>query len=274
MRKKHRVKQLKVKPIQSIITPLAPYMKKWQLSNQVIDDIAFFDIRNKDILSKIWRTSKDIHFCLSPMIIPPSFRLIREEFKPGIKVSIQDFIYAAENNNVWNLSTKNQHIYLVHEIDENDNIEHPCTEHGITGSKACAYNVYTASSEDETFEPLILVFYVNNASQEVQDKLKEWYDKLIKLPPLPSGEPRSLLPYPEPTNWEKLYVVPLMLPDTSIIYFVVPHSTKDNKSIDYLTDIFKEMKKRSWAGINYSFEFLDEWESIVTLDLKIKCIPT
>lgn len=246
-------------------------IEKWTLTNNIIGEVIAFNphspSNSNKVVEKIWNDRQNLHFCLSDVLIPPGFKFIKDPIKVGTTSNIDDLERMAKQSEIID-GSKFSHFYFIYDINNKDQINHPCHENGIVGAKACAYSVFTTSSDDAGLsENFIVLFYCENPPLEVTKKL----DELLNDEWLPKISDRKNYPYTIPErdkNWPGIFIMPLMLPISTIMYLVVPNMP-DGSGRQYLKTKIDEFKQGTWFGIDYTFAFIDEWVNLVALDISV-----
>lgn len=259
------------KPTSSDFSSGLDSIERWMLKDGIIDEVVAFNPHspaNPDkVVEKIWNNRQSLHFCLSDILIPPGFKFIKDPIKVGTPIDINDLENMVKRSQVID-SSNFSYFYFIHDINQNNQISHPCTEFGIVGAKACAYSVFTTSSDDiGLVDNFAMMFYCENPPSDVVKKLddllrNEWVGKLP-----PTDPPPYTIPV-DADHWPGIFVMPLMLPISTIMYLVVPNMP-DGSGRNYLKTKIDEFKQGTWFGIDYTFAFIDEWVSLVTLDIGV-----
>jgi hypothetical protein len=263
-------------------------IQEWtQQAGSLLTDLILFDLSQSDIVGSLRgsippssvRDTSLYHFCVTHIYIPREFNLAIKPFNVGTPPASINEIKEIGATSVSGLG--DGYYDIVHTISTQSVIEHPCTKKISTlsplistlsvnekpflvnGSKACAYAVYTATGSN--LSSVHLIFYVENIDQKLADELDVMY-------PLAKKEISDL--YDKPTTWTNVFVIPMLLPNSSIIYQIIPDTEsgpKQKGGQEYLKDNWLSTHTENlWLGIDVNLVFYDKWETFVTLDAKIK----
>lgn len=228
-----------------------------------------FDLKGKGI----WENLGTKYFSESKMIIPPEFKLITNHYKVGKTFTPQDI--EDMKSTARQVAPERVFMSFIHSINDKDSIVHPCSKNSTgkkkkryLGNKVCTYPLFTASSDSSDLEQTHLVFYADNEPRGIvaSSLLKLYRDYNLKQP-TPAQRPAQW--YTDAgrlEHWEKVFLIPLMLPNTSVMFNVIPDTPKGRI---YLLHWLNNVKVDQWLAVDAIKEPLEEWETDITLDAKL-----
>lgn len=230
------------------------------------------------------------YFSLSRMVIPEYFELIKypvpvdpNRRKPSVETILKHREDISLENKLYidlahNFSAEEDHFHPCHDLDclpEAAAIPQMYDTTAVSeeekpvvyfGAKACAYAVYTLDAQ--TGQPNFLFYY----RMVAEDKVKEILAKQYSLIPEDSG----LKKYGETSSWDNLIMIPLQLPNASIIFYAIPDTPKGKKAFNAWINLARANASVSIGGnyksmikIDYTLEHIDAWEVFITLDAEI-----
>jgi len=229
--------------------------------------------------------NQDTYFSTSKMVLFKGLKLITESMKVKQDENSDDVNvpFGKIIKNSVSLSKKrNLYIDFAFNIDANSTFSHPCQSVQIAkgndlksfssadnrideifdmGGKICGYPIYTVN---EHYEASFLLFYKKNNDIKITDQLNDLKDYHNSL--LDEGSDLKI----NESAWNKLFIIPLQLPDSSIVNYIIPDS-KEGKV--RLKAWIQGSKLYSKIGIDRTFDYIDKWETPITLDARIINIP-
>lgn len=269
------------------LPPVIPYGTSnylFTLSGQLIQPVAVDFNKDGSFWSKLHGNTGTL-FSKSTIGVPESFHLVTNIHlvDANAPLSIQD-ITNMETANI-QLSPTKIKFDLVHSINTDKAIEHPCIApvlptliHTLStesttekekpsylGGKTCAYNTYVAIYENGTFKPVHLIFYVKNVAKHIIKKLRDQYPSVQQ-----SGLAAPIYSDTNEDVWKNLFAIPIMNPDGSLIYHIVPASTEGKNYLLSWLSRANKASKAVWTAVDDVFMVIDDWESVVTLDVRFK----
>lgn len=240
---------------------------------EVLDKYPFkihaFDLKTKGI----WKNLGTKYFSESKMIIPSEFKLVMDSHKVGTTLTMDDI--EKMKTNCQPIDSGRVFMSFIHSISDSDKIVHPCSENSTgqkkkryIGSKVCVYPLFTGDSESADLEATHLIFYAENEARGiVTSSLLKTYKDYNTKQPLPAQRPT--LWYTDAgqlAHWKNVFLIPLMLPNASVMFNVIPDTSKGRA---YLLNWLNNVKVDQWLAVDAIKEPLEEWEADITLDAKL-----
>lgn len=239
------------------------------LSNH-FEQLFAFNFGNKSL----WSNLGNKYFSFSTMSIPANFKLVTDAIKVTQQVTLNDIDEFSKNSKP--IDSKKVFMRFIHSINDSPAIVHPCSENkskqkkmAHVGMKVCVYPIFTAMSDSVNLDPMHLIFYVENPpGGTIANKLLEFYTNFNLNVPLNRRPNAWYLDSHSVSDWESVFAIPLMTPNSGVIFNIIPAKSVAGKN--YLLNWINNIKVDTWIGIDVVKEAIEAWETDITIDARVK----